>query len=194
MLNRVCGYMGLNPGCVEMSLYDDQAPLSGHPMLGGQWHAGTAGLYQPEGGKFRIWVEATNLDDPLGMVATMAHELGHVHLLGHGRISPDAEDHEPLTDLLTVFLGLGVITANSVIREQSWQDGPYAGWKIGRRGYLSMSIFGYALALFARSRGEDGYDWKGELRPDVRSAFKQSLQFLAVEDARLAEESGPNNS
>jgi hypothetical protein len=182
VLDRVCGYMGIDPGCIEMSLYDDQSPLADHPMFGGR-SQGTAGLYQPEGGRYRIWIEATNLDDPLGMVATVAHEVGHIHLLGHGRISAGAQDHEPLTDLLTVFFGLGVFTANSVIREQYWQDGQYAGWRIGRRGYLTMPVFGYALALFARTRGEDGSAWSGELRPDVCVAFKKSMRFLSAEAA-----------
>jgi hypothetical protein len=182
LLDRVCGYMGIDPGCIEMCLYDDQAPLVNHPMFGGR-SEGTAGLYQSVGGRFRIWVEAANLSDPLGMVGTMAHELGHVHLLGHGRIAEDAPDHEPLTDLLTVFLGLGVFTANSVIREQYWHEGYSAGWKMGRRGYLSMPIYGYAFALFAKTRREDGSEWVRELRPDVRAAFKQSMRFLAGEGA-----------
>ncbi len=182
VLNRVCGYMDLDPACIVMSLYDDQGPVAGHPMFGGQWQ-GTAGLYHPEDGKFRVWVEAANLHDPLAMVATMAHELGHVHLLGHGRISGEAEDHEPLTDLLTVYFGLGAITANSVIREQSWHEGNYSGWKIGRRGYLTMPIYGYALARFARIRDEDGTCWSRELRPDVRVAFRQAMHFLSAEVA-----------
>lgn len=182
ILDRVCQYMDLDPACVEMSIYDDQDPLTDHPMFGGK-SQGTAGLYHAEGDKFRIWIEATNLNDPLGMVATMAHELAHVHLLGHGRLTGEEEDHEPLTDLLTVFLGLGVITANAVVREQSWQDGPSSGWKIGRRGYLTMPIYGYALARFAWSRGEYGHEWSPELRPDVRSAFNQATRFLAAEAA-----------
>ena len=64
--------------------------------------------------------------------------LGHVHLLGHGRIDDEAEDHEPLTDLLTVLFGMGVFTANAVIREHHWDAGPVSGWSINRRGYLGM--------------------------------------------------------
>jgi hypothetical protein len=172
--------MGLDPGCVELSLYDDHSPLAGQRGFEGQWQ-GTAGLYHPESGRFRVWVESENLSDPLGMAATMAHELGHVHLLGHGRISGEAEDHEPLTDLLTVFFGLGVITANPVIREQSWQEGQYTCWKIGRRGYLTMPVFGYAMARFACWRGEDGAGWSRELRTDVRAAFKQGMRFLSAQ-------------
>jgi hypothetical protein len=189
LFDRVCGYMQIDPSTVELSLYDETNPMINNPIFGAQqWH-GTAGLYHADGGKYRIWVEAENLNDPLGMVGTMAHELGHVHLLGHKRLTGEEEDHEPLTDLLTVFFGMGVFTANSVIREQSWQDGQYSGWKIGRRGYLGMPIYGYALAVFARSRGEDGSKWSGELRPDVRSAFKQSMRFLAAEPTGSSGES-----
>jgi hypothetical protein len=194
LFDRVCGYMQIDPATVELSLYDEERPIADNPIFAAQqWH-GTAGLYHAEGGKFRIWVEAENLNDPLGMVATMSHELGHVHLLGHRRLTGEEEDHEPLTDLLTVFFGMGILTANSVIREQSWQDGPYAGWKIGRRGYLGMPIYGYALALFARSRGEDGLEWSGELRPDVRSAFTQSMRFLADEVERSPDAAGDDNN
>jgi hypothetical protein len=178
ILDRTCGYMDIDPATVEMSLYEDR-----NPVYGEGWRHGTAGLYHPEGGKFRICVEVANLDDPLALVGTMAHELGHVHLLGHGRISDEAEDHEPLTDLLTVYLGMGVFTANSVIREHYWHSGHWSGWSIGRRGYLTMRAYGYAVARFARGRNEDGARWVRELRLDVRSAFKQAMRFLAAEAA-----------
>lgn len=174
MLDRVCRYMDIDPGTIEMSLYDDQSPVH----EGGMRH-GAAGLYHSEAGRFRIWIEYSNLDDPLAMVGTMAHELGHVHLLGHGRVSDEIEDHEPLTDLLTVYFGMGIFPANSVIREHYWQTGRESGWSIGRLGYLGMPAFGYALALFARARNDNGKTWVGELRLDVRSAHKQAMQFLA---------------
>ncbi len=173
MLDRVCKYMDIDLATVELSLYEDR-----NPVHEGEWRQGTAGLYHPEGGKFRIWVEVANLDDPLALVGTIAHELGHVHLLGHGRISQEAEDHEPLTDLLTVYFGMGVFTANSVIREHYWHAGQVSGWDIGRRGYLGMPDYGYAFARFARARSEDGSAWARELRLDVRSAFRQAMRFL----------------
>jgi uncharacterized protein YjbI with pentapeptide repeats len=174
MLDRVCEYMEIDPATVEMALYVDR-----NPVHEGPWRQATAGLYRQEQGKFLIWIEANNLADPLSMVATMAHELGHVHLLGHGRIGDEAEDHEPLTDLLTVFLGLGVLTANSVIREKNWHAGQVSGWSMSRRGYLTMPMYGYALALFARLRSEQRPTWARHLRPDVRSAFGQASLFLS---------------
>jgi hypothetical protein len=177
IFDRVCGYMAIDPKSIDMSLYTVALPVEGLPHLGVRAQD-TAGFYQRVDGRDQIWIEAENLEDPLAMVATMAHELGHVHLLSQGRISPEEEDHEPLTDLLTVFFGMGVITANSVIREENLRMGNYSSWKIGRRGYLTMPVFGYALAHFAMLRGDDGAAWSRELRPDVRSAFKRGLAFL----------------
>jgi hypothetical protein len=180
MLDRTCCYMGIDSTTVELSLYEDQ-----NPVYEAGLRQGTAGMYHTDAGKFRVWLEVANLDDPLAMVGTMAHELGHIHLLGHGRISDEVEDHELLTDLLTVYFGMGVFTANSVVREHYWSAGQVSGWSIGRRGYLGMPEYGYAFARFARARGEDGTEWARELRLDVRSAFKQAMRFLAEETDRL---------
>ena len=170
MLDRVCGYMDINPATIELSLYVE-----------GQRQQ-TAGRYHAEGGKFRICIEVSNLADPLAMVATLAHELGHIQLLGHGRLSDEDEDHEPLADLLTVFFGMGIFTANSVLSEHYWNEGNASGWSMGRRGYLGMTDYGYAFARFAQSRQEDGFEWSQELRLDVRSAFQQAMQFLTAEE------------
>lgn len=182
LLDRLCGYMDIDPGRVQLSLYDDQSPMAGQPLYAGSWN-GTVGLYLRDGDAFCIGVEWNDLADPLALVATMAHELGHVHLLGHERVSPDAVDHEPLTDLLTVYFGLGVITSSAVIREKSWQDGQLSGWQVSRRGYLTMPAYGYALARFARHRHETGIPWSRELRPDVRDPFHKAMSHLEAKAA-----------
>jgi hypothetical protein len=182
LFERVCGYMGVRPDQVDVSLYSEDVPIQEGDLV-----PGTGGLYEEGDGRFRIWLNTSNLDDPGALVATMAHEIGHVLLLGHRRISPDEPDHEPLTDLLTVFLGLGVITANSVVHENSWFDGGMTGWTIGRRGYLTMPMYGYALAVFARDRSEDRPAWARLLRPDVRHAFDQGQRYLAADESMRLE-------
>lgn len=176
-LDRLCGYVDLDPTMVDMFLFQDRDPIH----IEGWWK-GAAELYRPDESRYQIWIEVDNLKDPLAMLATMAHELGHVHLLGHGRITDDVEDQEPLTDLLTVFLGMGALTANAVIRETNWSYGQFSSWSMSRRGYLGMNELGYAFARFAQSRGEDGSEWAKELRLDVRAAFKQSMRYLQAEE------------
>lgn len=137
------------------------------------------------GARFEISFNEQQLRDPESLIATAAHELGHVHLLGDRRISPRNEDHEPLTDLLTVFMGLGVFTANAAKQFRQYQSGFLQGWSGSNAGYLSQAQFGYALALFAWLRDESNPDWSKSLTANVRSHFKKSLKYLAASQEAL---------
>jgi hypothetical protein len=100
-------------------------------------------------------VEAANLDDPLAMVATAAHELGHVRRLGHGWLSDEAADHEPLTDLLTVFLGRLLLAGqDDIFRVASRTDGPTMSAADGLVWRLANSL-ATGLAAHARPNARD---------------------------------------
>jgi hypothetical protein len=185
MLERVAGYMDVDASRLELVLFSGQ---QGVPQLGPgpRDSSGPAGLYvrgtsgageSPE--RTRIGVEVGQLSDPQSLVATLAHELGHELLLGQERVSPEEADHEPLTDLLTVYFGMGVFTGNSTLQDRGWSDGMWAGWQTRRLGYLDQRTFGYAMARFAWARGERNPAWMGHVRPDVRAPMKQGLKFLA---------------
>jgi hypothetical protein len=175
---RVCRYMEVDRARVAFQLYDStRGTVPRHLQEG--LSTGAAGLYQgDELGRVVIGIDREQLREPMALIGTMAHELGHVHLLGDGRLSDDSPDHEPLTDLLTVLYGLGVFTANSVIHESNWSDGTSSGWSVGRQGYLTGPEYGYAFALLAQARGEAKPAWASHLRLDVRSALKEGLRYL----------------
>lgn len=168
LMRRVCQYMKVDESRLTSKFYRQK-----RPAWEGQ-HQGAAGLYA---GRV-IWLDEGMLDDPMAVVGTMAHELGHVHLLGDGRISDEEEDHEPLTDLLTVFFGMGIFSANSVIRENYWHEGQVSGWNMSRLGYLTMDMYGYAFALLAWYRRERHPAWAKQLRGDVHSAYKKGFHYL----------------
>ena len=63
-----------------------------------------------------------NFEDPARAVAVIAHELAHVLLLGNGYLGGHEKDHEELTDLLTVFSGLGIFTANAAFQFKQWSE------------------------------------------------------------------------
>ncbi len=178
LVHRVARYMEIDPATLELHYYEE----SRNNIIGDSFH-GSAGMYRKnEKEKFEIWLEISKLNRPKGVIATIAHELGHVLLLGQERVGSDGEDHEPLTDLLTVFMGLGAFPANNSITEHYWDSewypGHLPGWSIGKQGYLSMNMFGYAFALFARTRHESVPAWLKHLRLDVRKACQQTLQYL----------------
>jgi len=114
----------------------------------------------------------------MSLVATIAHELGHVILLGGGRISRDDKDHEYLTDLITVFFGLGIFTANSAFQFSQWRDHSHQGWRTARLGYMSEEMFAYSLAAYAWIRNETKPKWSRHLAMNVGHYFKESLKYL----------------
>jgi hypothetical protein len=117
---------------------------------------------------------------PMALVATIAHGLGHVLLLGEERISPDREDHEPLTDLLTVFFGLGILSANAAFDYQQRAVGVrQVRWSTSKLGYLTEPMYGYALARYAWLCGETHPIWKKYLDTNPREFCRRGRRYLA---------------
>ena len=182
MFYRICDYMQVDRRGIELEVFPDEtAELS---KLLPYWegsHEGCAGLYVHAEGGDKMMVVAlkqSQVEDPLALVATLAHELGHVILLGGGLMDHTVKDMEPMTDLLTVFLGFGIFNASCSARFRQWQDERKQGWSMQRLGYLREEVYGYALARFARERGEQQPKWATYLSTNVRSYFKKAAEWL----------------
>ena len=182
MLDRVCRYMDVAPHRVALELYSE----SGRPVFvneAGDEIGGTAGTYQDrDDGRCHIRLERQQLDRPMDLVGTIAHELSHERLMGEGRVDPDRFDNELLTDLTATYLGFGVFLANC---PRDWKS-DYSTWPgtgLARPEYMSLPMYGYALALIARERHEEDAPWAKHLRRDTRSVFRQGQRFL-TRDAR----------
>ena len=179
LVNRVCNYMDVEPSRVELRFFTDRTnTLQQHLPVFESRDKSALGTYRKERGKYVISLEKWQANEPTNLIATVAHELAHVRLLGEDRLDPDYEDGEPLTDLATVFFGLGIFTANSVFSFKQWRDAFSAGWEADRRGYLTEQMYGYALALFARARGEMKPVWAKYLEGDSAVYFKTACRFL----------------
>lgn len=178
MGERVCVYMDIKPKEVEIQLYskamEDQVRRSkvpepvGHPKF----------AYKKQKGKYNLRLEANQVTKADGLIAAIAHELAHVILIGENRLDRTRPDHEEMADLLTVFYGLGVFTANSAVALAQGRNTPYEGGPHLREGYMTEEMYGYALALFAYARGESNSAWKKHLHVNVRHYFKQGLKYL----------------
>src|SRR5262249_4027732 len=138
---------------------------------------GAAGLYDAHD-RPRIRLAHAQLADPERLVATIAHELAHDILLGGQLIAPDAHDHDEVTDLVPVFLGLGVFAANAPVRERSYTESNWHFSQFSKQGYLTSRILGYALALYAFARRETKPGWASYLRPDAAEPLKSGLRYL----------------
>ena len=185
---RVCEYMQVERGRVDLEIIPDSSEMRDVLHEYSLRSDAPAGLHFGESADERplIGVTQSLLKDPLLVVATVAHELGHVILLDDGHLSRDVEDMEPLTDLVTVYLGLGIFTANASNRFRKFRDERLEGWSVNRLGYLGEEVYGYALALFAKERGEVGPAWATHLSTNVQTYFRRSAAWLESPSHQLA--------
>ena len=190
---RICDYMDVDSDTIDLQLFENLDEFRIHPLASdGTSRSHAIGTYHRHAnGKCTVSLDMTRVKNPEAMVATIAHELGHVILLGEDRLDDDYPDHEPMTDLVTVFYGLGVFNANSSFVFEQWTNAQFQGWQASRTGYLSEEEFAYALALFAYLRGEHEPAWKSFLSTNIKSYFKSSLKYLLkTNDTPLAGMSG----
>ena len=178
----VANQMQLNPEEIELTIYEEGAQeISTGGAFGNRLFTKqidgekyTGGLYwgkNEEDNKYHIGIEASKLKNPLSSVATLAHEMAHIKLLGEGRIK---ENNEPLTDLVTIVFGLGIFNANAAFQYNSGFD----QWGWSKLGYLSQMEWGYALALFANIRGEEKPEWLSYINKNIKKDFSKNQQFL----------------
>lgn len=169
-LHIIAAQMEADPNDIVLDIYADEtsAVSSGSPLgtkvfLGSYENPDHTDAYtgRQEDGRFHIWLEAQRLMDPERMVAYLAHEIARMRLME----SPQPEDDHRLADMTTMIFGLGIFNAN-------------ASFHSPKKGYVLQREWGYALALFARLRGEKDPDWVKYLIPNIRPDFAKSQAYL----------------
>lgn len=175
VMDRVCIYMGVDPDRVTLEFLtnSDEELRRNSPYFGVGHYHGPAGHYRRDGDRTIVAISSSQATTPTALVATIAHELGHERLIGEYRITGYEADHEPLTDLLTAYLGLGIFTANAALSFSQNQQ----GWRTERLGYLDERMFGYGLAYYAWLRNESKPAWAKYLNTNPRTYLKRGLRF-----------------
>lgn len=177
---QVSRYLGVDADrfTVEVAANDEAAdgldPVVQFPIR----RSIVAGHYQQRDGRGYIRIFPAQAGNRMRLIAVAAHELCHELLLGRGGVpGADGDDHEPLTDLLTVYTGFGIFTANAAFDFQAYNAG---GWRARTLGYLNEAMFGYALACYAWMRGEAEPEpaWARFLDTNPRGYLRQGTRFL----------------
>ena len=181
--DKMCSYLEIPSGKFSFEVVpDDLIP-------------GSAGCYVKRSSssdeRSLIAVAQSQLVDPMALMATFAHEIGHELLLGGGLLEEEDEDHEQVTDLLTVFVGAGVFNANVSFRESNRHvDRALSVQTFKWQGYLGLETFGYALSLFAYLRGERSPRWSKYLSSGPYGTFRRGVRYLRITNDSLVR---PNN-
>lgn len=95
------------------------------------------------------------LQDPEYLAGVMAHEVAHAFRHHHQLLVADRDQEEELTDLTSVYLGSGALTANLAERVVVERSPDVVSLRRSASGYLSVEDFAFALALQLRARGEE---------------------------------------
>ncbi len=176
LLQRVCNYMGVNSRRIVLKFLSQPDNL----LLVNERGASlpqAAGTFGNLGDRYVIRLDTGGLGDPMALVGTMAHELAHARLLGEGRLNNDAWDNELVTDLTVVYLGMGIFLANT---PRAWESQltVWPGTVLKKPEYMTLAMFGYALAHLAWFRGEQKPAWGRHLHWNARGEFRQGLRYL----------------
>lgn len=163
---------------VELADTDEEPVVPGYRST-----SGAAGEYRRESGHGVISISMSQAKTPVALVATIAHEFGHHRLIGEGRVDPRRNDHEPLTDLASVFFGFGIFAANAALdfSATSRLDSSgerLVGWRSTRLGYLTEPMYGYALAYSSVRRGDREADWQRYLDTNPKAFLRKGLRYL----------------
>ncbi len=183
LFERICRFMRIDRTRLVLGVYEGtrSAAKPIRALFSDGYTSGTRGVFlgRNEDGVLVLAIDKAQLRDPASLVAVMAHELAHVHLLADGRLTGEEQDHEKLADLLTVFLGMGVFTATAAFQFRQWKgEDRHEYWGVRRLGYLSEEEFGYALALVAWLRSERKARWANYLPTGAYTFFTQGVRFL----------------
>ncbi|UCS94955.1 hypothetical protein KZP23_08070 [Echinicola marina] len=177
-LDIICGNMQIVPDMIALDFYDNgikeiNMGTSVIFMESDPDSLEAAGRYHHEkvNGKHLISLDQALLEKPDDLIATIAHELSHVKLLGEEKID---QNDEMLTDFTTVFFGLGIFNANTAFQFYNQTD----RWGYSNFGYLKIDEWAYALALFAFVRHEDEPGWKQYLGKTIKKDFEKCLGYM----------------
>jgi len=182
LARRLLGYAGLADLEPEIALWADVSP-SWRARSRMSVHRGPAAalFLGLDGNIAKFAVEESLLTDPDYVVAAMAHEVAHAWRARHGEVVEDSRHEEELTDLTTVYLGFGVLTANAAYRYRKSGGYGYTEWSQQALGYLGPGSLTFLLANQAVARGTSWRERRqivAELEPNQAGAFRTSLPEL----------------
>lgn len=134
-----------------------------------------------------IAYDARMLNDPEAMIAGYAQALSHYLMQAIGEEPPGGMENWPHgCEVMGVFLGFGVMFANTAFRFKGSSCGSCAGPVVERQVFLSQFDITYALALFCTLKGIPARAALKHLKSPLKSHFKQCMRDIAGRTEALA--------
>lgn len=189
IFNRVKQYAGVSHWPCNLvdeasvtSLSPPQIKIEG-PMRGSK---GITPVDVAENGKLVVIYNQFQLNDPEVLIASYAHTLAYYLGLMTPTEPPGGSENLPhATEMLAVFMGFGVIMANSANTRKIRSCSSCSGPAVERQNYLSEFDTCYALAIFTKLKGINEKDVTSSVKKNLRPFFKKALKDVASRKAEF---------
>jgi hypothetical protein len=185
---KVWAGMGAWPCLLEQQDESQKTLIASKHLLMPPSDHSPAGTFRTlkEGGAV-ISYHPRNLQNPMALVATFAHELAHYRTAGFPEPPPGGwEMWEPVTDVAAVFLGFGIFLANSRFHfehftEDSgkglrWQR---SGYRWQNQGYISDAEVLHMHALVSKVLGASAGVTLPHLKSSLRGIYKRMYKDVS---------------
>lgn len=199
LIKRLFAHALLSPLDAAVALYIPETQADPFAHLTGQvTHRGAAAWYAgTHEGIAHFAIDVRQLRDPVGVVGILCHEVAHAWRNHQGIVEEDRSQEELLTDLTTLYLGFGILSANASYRyHQSGQQVgalAYTEWSHHRTGYIpfqGMCFLLAAQALLCEIPAKTVAGWLGTTqRASFLAAYEQLDPDALIERLGLPEPS-----
>lgn len=174
LFQQICTIWKVNPNEITVKIFDDIKSKQWTTWVLPESFNDAAGFFMQieplKEKKYEVQIAKSNYDNPQLLINILAHEIGHVKLIGGGYMNSTDADLEPFTDLATIFFGFGLILANSSLTQ-------HERW-LRRTGYLPHQVIAYANAILCYITEQDANSYVQYLNLNTRAYFLNDYTYL----------------
>jgi hypothetical protein len=119
------------------------------------------------------------LNNPEVLIASFAHQIAY-YIVSSAQTSPPGGNENWLhaAEIIAVFMGFGVIMANTANTQKIRSCGSCSGPAVERESFLSQYDITYALAIFSVLKDIPAKDPVRHLKKSLRTFYKKSYKEL----------------
>ncbi len=139
-----------------------------------------------ESQKLVIPYSREHLRNPEVLIAEFAYTLAHYLGMTAGEAPPGGEENwRHVTELLAVFMGFGVMMADSANTTKIRSCSSCSGPAVERQNYLSQYDVTYALAIFCCLKDIPAREGVKSLKSSLRPFFKKAMKDVLHRNMQL---------
>jgi len=182
ILEKIASIMNIKPWEITLMYFSEQPTefsegIAATPSenLEGSWKGRESELVNKSFGDKEIWINLAQMNDPIGLIATISTELSKYKLISEHAIEDDISS---LAHFTAIAFGFGIFKGNDYFKFTQWHGNSHHGWQMQKRGGLPEPIVAYSMAWLAHYRNED-ISWKHYLNRTIKKYFEQSYQYIS---------------